>query len=137
MAGPYAHGKDTVILMGTTNPPTTDLSADIFNSKLTRKRIKHENNGYGASAIGRQGGLYDLEFEFEIRINSTNHATLRTLQDSDTVYFYVRPFGTGSGKKQYLFSGFFEEVPMEAPSDDILERSVKVAVNGDWTESTQ
>lgn len=137
MAAPYTHGATTAILMDNANPPTTDWSVDIPDSKLNRKRKAHSKTNYGATAEGRQGGLYDLDFELTVRINSTNHALLRTYNDAGDIYFLIRPFGTGSGRKQYLIKGFFEDFPMEAKADALVERKLKVAVDGDWTESNQ
>lgn len=138
MAAPYTHGNVTKILMDSANPPTTDISVDITTSNMGRKRKVHEWEAYGMGAVGRAGGNRDLgPFTFTMRTNATNHAAMYALSLLDTVYVIVRPFGTGSGLKQYLFSGFFEEFPMEAPGDDILEREYSIAVNGDWTESSQ
>src|ERR671926_428382 len=137
MSAPYQHGSGTVILMDNSNPPTTEWATDLPDSKLSRKRKAHNKTNFGATAEGRQGGLYDLDFELTVRINATNHALLRTYNDAGTIYVRVRPFGTGTGLKQYQIQGFFEDFPMEAKADALVDRKLKFAVDGDWTESTQ
>jgi hypothetical protein len=130
MSAPYQHGSNTVVLLDGNN-----ISGDLRASKLDGSRKAHEVLMYGATALGRQAGLFGGKVELEGLLNNTLAYTGGTQSIRDVVQagqVLLRAlFGTAVGAEaQWANALVYVDGPQEYKADELTPVKVGYECNG-------
>ena len=134
---PPAHGKSTVVKLGTSAAPTTltDLSQYINSEDLSRQADTHETTTFGKDSKTYIPGLKDGTFSIEIVWDPAADAHLDGILGKQ-VNFEISPAGTASGAVKYSGAAICNEYSGSNPVGDVATASASFQITGDVTRAT-
>ncbi len=135
MAGQPAHGKKTVIKVG-----TKDCSVWIKTSTIERNPDIHDYTGYGVDDKLKVGGLRDNTFSMSGWYDITAVSGPGDVLDGhtgETVTIVRNVQGVGTGLPSQTFQAVLGKYTETSPCDDIVTWAQDCAISGPVTKSTQ
>ncbi len=133
----WAHGKDTVILVGPSSGPAVDISEHCDTSELEQTADTHDRTGYrppGKRSKKYGGGLLDAKLTMGGTYDSSEttgpRAVLKPLIGRDLTWTR-RPEGTGTGLPQDTGNGILNSYKETAPVADYISWTAEIQCSDD------
>jgi len=134
-AGTPAHGKKTVIKVG-----TKDCSVWIKTSTIEKNPDVHDYTGYGVDDKLKVGGLRENAFSMSGWYDLTATDGPGTVLDDhvgETVAIVRNIQGTGTGLPSQAFNAVLGKYTETSPCDDIVTWAIDCAVSGPVVKTVQ
>jgi len=130
-----AHGKSTVVKMG-----TSDISPYTKSSEITRKADIHDVTCYGAVGHTKHGGLLDGTVKLDGFYDNTAVTGPRIVLEpliGTSVQFTRQLEGAGSGKPQDIATVIVADYTETSPCDGMVTWSATLEISGDVNSTAQ